>query len=285
MPRRNKSILQTKFFYVASIFAVSFGTVSFLWRYKTVNWLLIAFGIVWVFVVTAFAWEVVTRAERLDGLVKSRTEALNLINDHLSALIEQISIFRQISHDINEKIEVREIARTFVDRVQAAFANLDSVWLWLDDRFMGEATGGGEEAESRLVLASVAGNDMGRPAQLAKPGSYCPLVTGPMRASGPTVTLELGDKAPHSEWDWLNRTAVSGFAGYPLRLGQSTLGVLGLFARSPLTAEFLNQLHLSVNQLAMAIEKAGLLSETRNRAGQLAQANQELRRTIQQVRW
>jgi len=287
MAREKKSILQTKFFYVGSIFAVSFGTVSFLWRYKSVNWLLIAFGIAWVFVVTAFAWEIVTRAERLDELVKSRTHALNLSNTHLSALLEQISAFHQISHDINQKLEVREVAQTFVDRLQAAFAELHSVWLWLEERYLHETGGedGEEPAKPRLVLAAVAGDDMGRPAELAKPGSYCRLVMEPTRTGAPTVAQELGDEAARAEWKWLSTTAISGFVGYPLRLGRTTLGVLGIFTNSPMTSEFLKHLYLSINQLAVTIENARLLSETRNRARELAEANTELRRLDTVKNW
>jgi len=285
MAREKKSILQTKFFYVGSIFAVSFGTVSFLWRYKSVNWLLIAFGIAWVFVVTAFAWEIVTRAERLDELVKSRTHALNLSNTHLSALLEQISAFHQISHDINQKLEVREVAQTFVDRLQAAFAELHSVWLWLEERYLHETGGedGEEPAKPRLVLAAVAGDDMGRPAE--KPGSYCRLVMEPTRTGAPTVAQELGDEAARAEWKWLSTTAISGFVGYPLRLGRTTLGVLGIFTNSPMTSEFLKHLYLSINQLAVTIENARLLSETRNRARELAEANTELRRLDTVKNW
>ncbi|MHC4789401.1 MAG: hypothetical protein ACYS8K_09410, partial [Planctomycetota bacterium] len=93
MAPRTDSVLQTKFFYVGSIFAVSFGLISLMWRFKTVNWILVAFGLAWVVVVTAFAWEIVTRAERLDATVKARTEALKESNRNLSALLEQLSAF------------------------------------------------------------------------------------------------------------------------------------------------------------------------------------------------
>jgi len=98
---KSKSILQTKFFYVASIFAVSFGTVSFLWRYKSVSWVLIAFGIVWVGVVTAFAWQMVTRAETLDELVKSRTKELAEANAELRKLDRMKNWFISVvSHEL-----------------------------------------------------------------------------------------------------------------------------------------------------------------------------------------
>ena len=94
MAARTGEMLQTKFFYVASILAVSLGFVSLMWRFRGETWILVVFGLVWVVVVTAFAWEIVTRAERLDSIVRSRTDALEESNRHLSNLLQQLSAFQ-----------------------------------------------------------------------------------------------------------------------------------------------------------------------------------------------
>jgi signal transduction histidine kinase len=106
-PRRN--VLQTKFFYVLSIFAVSLGTVSLLWQYgRTVDWILIIFGITWVGVVTTFAWEMASRTERLDLMVRERTEELEARNEELARMNRQLreldefksSLISSVSHEL-----------------------------------------------------------------------------------------------------------------------------------------------------------------------------------------
>lgn len=280
-----RNILQTKFFYVASIFAVSFGTVSFLWRYKSVNWVVILFGVVWVFVVTAFAWEVVTRAEKLDRKVQSRTRALKETNAHLSTLIDQITIFHHLSHRMNQKVTVPRISRTFVRELQQSFDGLDSVWLWLDERIMGSVDGDDAQHETGLSLVAVGGNEMGRPEELTNPESHPDLVTELVFDGTFRHYRNLRDVARREGWNWLTRTEVKEFAGYPLDVGETTIGALGIFSATSMTPNFLNHLHLSVNQLAMALEKARLLRGYQDRARDLAEANAELRKLDTMKNW
>lgn len=283
MAAEKKSILQTRFFYVVTIFAVSFGTVSFLWRYKEVGlgWLLIAFGIVWAFVVTAFAWELATRAQTLDARVKARTQELLESNQHLSTLIEQISVFHRISHDMNQSLDLRSIAETFVQRTATAFANVDSAWLWLHDTLAQPNTkqpqADGCAEESPLTLVAAAGNDMGRPGELAHPDTGNPLIEGTSSDYLLSLEQDLRQKAADWQWDWLQEAGVRSFARYRLRAGEEVIGVLGVFSRDRFTGEFLGHLQLSVNQLTVALEKARLLREYRKRARELAEANVQLR--------
>ena len=273
-----KNILQTKFFYVASIFAVSFGVVSFLWRFR-IPWLLIPFSIVWVFVVTAFAWELVTRAEKLDGMVRSRTEALEQSNLNLSTLIRDISVFYQISHDINQRLDLPDIAETFAQKMHSGFEHLDSVWLWLDGSLLGRSAVDSEEEQKGggLLLTARAGNDMGMPLPLAHPDAESPFVSNAYLGRALWVDQKLQGKAEKEQMGWLRGVPVTAYAACPLQLGQVLLGVLGVFSRQKISPEFLTHLQLCVNQLSVAIEKARLLQESENRAKELALANKELK--------
>ena len=85
MASRRRTVLQTKFFYAASVFACTFGVVSFLWHHAIVNWFFVAFGLIWVGIVTLFAWDVMTRTENLDREVRARTKELQ---DHARRLAE-----------------------------------------------------------------------------------------------------------------------------------------------------------------------------------------------------
>lgn len=288
MAGRTNSVLQTKFFYAGSIFAVSFGLVSLMWRFKTVNWILVAFGLAWVVVVTAFAWEIVTRAEKLDATVRSRTDALEESNRNLSALLEQLNAFHAISYEINQKIELVEIARAFAGRLFRMLPSVDGVWLWLDPRLLEE------EAEPSyaqahdplpLELAAQAGVSFGMPPELGTLPLDSPLMARCLDSRSVAVDHSLSTKALAWGWHWLATSRMESFAGFPLQLGGAMLGVLGVFSRRTITAQFVSHLHLSVNQLTVALEKARLLKEMSRRAEELAAANEELRQLDAMKDW
>ena len=281
------NILETRFFYVATIFAVSFGTVSFLWRYKSVNWVIILFGLVWVAVVTAFAWEIVTRAERLDEKVKKRTRALKESNAHLTTLIDQITIFHHLSHKMNQEVKPGRICRTFVSGLQESFPDLESVWLWLDERIVGPIDENRHEDDTPPPLSPVAvsGADLGRPRELADPDHYPPMIAGPVFRSEFHHERNLPETGRREGWSWVEEAGLQEFAGYPLEVGETNIGALGMFSEQSISKNFLSHLHLSVNQLAMALEKARLLRGYRSRARELAEANAELRKLDTMKNW
>ena len=285
--RRGPKILQTRFFYVATIFAVSFGIVSFLWRYKSVNWVVIVFGLLWVGVMTAFAWEIVTRAEKLDEKVKDRTRALKESNTHLTTLIDQITIFHHLSHRMNQEVKPADICHTFVHRLQDAFPELKSVWLWLDERIIGpiDENRNADEAPPPLSPVAVAGDELGRPAELTNPDDYPPMIAGPVFESDFHHERNLPRLAEEKGWTWATNSGLQEFAGYPLEVGDTCIGALGLFSEGNISKNFVSHLHLSVNQLAMALEKARLLRGYRTRARDLAEANSELRKLDTMKNW
>ncbi|MCK4376369.1 MAG: GAF domain-containing protein, partial [Candidatus Brocadiae bacterium] len=257
MAGRTNSVLQTKFFYAGSIFAVSFGLVSLMWRFKTVNWILVAFGLAWVVVVTAFAWEIVTRAEKLDATVRSRTDALEESNQNLSALLEQLNAFHAISYEINQKIELVEIARAFAGRLFRMLPSVDGVWLWLDPRLLEEeAEPSYAQAHDPLPfeLAAQAGVSFGMPPELSTLPLDSPLMARCLDSRSVAVDHSLATKALAWGWQWLATSRMDSFAGFPLQLGGAMLGVLGVFSRRTITAQFVSHLHLSVNQLTVALE-------------------------------
>jgi len=284
MTAEGRSVLQTKFFYVASMFAISLGTFSLMWHFRSVTWTLTLFGLAWVLVVTAFAWEIATRAETLDELVRARTDALEESNRHLSAMWEQLNAFHNISHEITQKMDLEEIALAFTRRLCDKLPDVDSVWLWLDPQLV-DAEAGPPEGPQTFVLAQQAGEDLGRPESLQVLRSDNPLVGDCFGGHALSALHDLAGKGQAWGWDWLAGSGVQSFVGFPLRLGDRTLGVLGVFSRSTVSAGFVSQLNLSVNQLTVALEKARLLEETQRRAEELAVANQELRQLDAMKDW
>ena len=288
MAARSGEMLQTKFFYVASILAVSLGFVSLMWRFRGQTWILVVFGLVWVVVVTAFAWEIVTRAERLDSIVRSRTDALEESNRHLSNLLQQLSAFQSISYEMNQKIAVKDITVAFTKRLCSLLPDLEAVWLWLDVRLVGTGRQQGKRQGSgavRLRLAARSGQDFGRPPELVHLRADNPLVARCFDGHSVAVNHYLKRKALAWGWRWLQGSRVESFAAFPLKLGDRVLGLLGVFSRRNISAEFVSQLHLNVNQLTMALEKARLLKAMRARAEELVAANAELRQLDAMKDW
>jgi len=284
MPSQRRSILQTRFFYVASIFAVSLGVVSFMWHFKGVNWILFLFALAWVVIVTAFAYEIATRAEVLDTLVRARTDALERTNRSLSVLLEQLNAFHRISYEIAQQAELDRITETFARSLHELLAEVDSAWLWLDADLLKERPQRGEK-DGRLVLAAQSGEDFGHPPWLLAVGAGTPVVSGCFEQQGFAVCSDLQQEAAAWGWDRVARSDMRSFAAFALRAGSGTMGAVGVFSRSAMSAGFVSQLHQSANQLAVALEKARLLDETRQRAEQLAAANEELRQLDAMKDW
>jgi signal transduction histidine kinase len=279
---------RSRLFYVGSIFAVSFGLVCLMWHFRTVNLILVAFGLAWVVLVTAFAWEVVTRAERLQAMVRSRTYALERSHTDLAALLEQLKAFHAISYEINQRTRPEEIARTFVDRLCTSLAGVDGAWVWLAPRLTAEADAvshSEDDPVAGLELAARSGPDFGLPAELLTLRPDNPLTMRCFDGRSAAVDHNLPLRARAWSWPWLAGARMESFAGIPLQLGGELLGVLGIFSRRTVTADFVSRLHLSVNQLAVALEKARLLKETGHRADQLARANAELRQLDSMKDW
>lgn len=282
-------VLQSRLFYVGSIFAVSFGLVCLMWRFRTVNWIITAFGLAWVVIVTAFAWEIVTRAERLQALVRSRTYALERSNKDLAVLLEQLNVFHAISYEVNQLDRPDQIARTFVQRLCSSLSGVDGAWLWLAAPFVGAADGAGaapaDADPTELCLIAQSGPDFGMPDELRTLRPDNPLVMRCLEVRSVAVDHHLSVRAPAWGWRWLATSRMESFAGFPLLLGGTMLGVLGLFGRETVSADFVSRLHLSVNQLSVALEKARLLGEEGRRADELAAANAELRQLDAMKDW
>lgn len=280
MSQNSETGLQSKFFYAGILFAVNFGIVGLIWRFRGVNWILLVFSIGWVLLVTAFAWEIVTRAERLDQIVQARTNALEETNRHLTAVLGRLRAFHRISYEINQRIELGKIARIFVDELEERLPQVDSAWLWLERALLRvdcDGLPGGQEKTRPLDLAVRAGDGFGEPEALQTLCSDSPVLAERFRRRGVSLVRGLPARAGAWGWHWLEDARMESFAGFHLHLGGTLLGVLGVFSRESLSPEFIRQLHLSVNQLTVALEKARLLKQMRRRAEELAAANEELR--------
>jgi len=285
---RSTSVLQTRFFYVATVFGVSFGVVSLMWHLKGTNWTLGVFSFGWVLLLSAFAYEIVTRAERLDRIVHARTDALEETNRNLSRLLDQLSAFLQISYVVNQKLEIRETTLAFVSQLHKSLPEVDAAWLWLDRavlRSEGAKSATRYQTVGPLVLSGQAGHSFGMPAALKVLRRTNPLISPCFEAKRAAIHHELRTKGLSWGWKWLAASGMESFAGFPLRLGRNMLGVLGVFSREPLSAEFVSQMYVSVNQVTVALEKARLLREMRKRAEELTAANRELRQLDAMKDW
>ncbi|NLW50049.1 MAG: HAMP domain-containing histidine kinase [Candidatus Brocadiaceae bacterium] len=276
---RDESIhpLQTRFFYVGSIFAISLGLACLMWRFRDVNLILIAFGLTWAVLVTALTWEVVTRAARLQAMVRSRTYALERSNGDWAALLDQWKAFHTISSEINQKTGADEIAQTFAHRLCTSLPGVDGAWVWLEPGLLPDG-GGGASAGEGFALAARCGPDFGMPEPLCVLRPDNPLTSRCFEAPGVTMGHHLALRARAWGWPWLEAARMESFAGMRLELDGRLLGVLGLFSRRTLTVEFVSRLDLSVNQLTVALEKARLLREAAGRADELAAMDDELGR-------
>jgi signal transduction histidine kinase len=259
-----------------------------MWRYRGVHWNLVAFGLAWVVVMTAFAYEIVTRAEQLNRIVRSRTDALEETNRNLSTLLEQLNAFHQISYEMNQKLELTETMRAFVSQLCKALPLVDGAWLWLDRAFLrpeGPKSATRMETHGPLVLAAQAGYSFDLPPALRTATPDNPLVARCFQSQAASLTRNLRSKGASWGWKWLAEGSMESFGAFPLRLGSSMLGILGVFSRRPLSADLVNQFNLSVSQLAIGLEKARLLREMRRRADELAAANTQLRQLDAMKDW
>jgi signal transduction histidine kinase len=239
-------------------------------------------------VVGAFAWEMVTRASRLDEVVRERTDALESTNRQLTTLLDQLHSFHRLSYEINQKLQLSEITRTFAGRLYRNFGAVNGVWIWLNGARMSPAEPDAEEQDEespRLTLAAQCGRDFGLPPELRtlEPGHE--LAARCFEGHSVCVPAGLRKRAAHLGWDWLASSPMESFVALPLRVSDTLVGVLGVFSKRSAADEFIRQLTLSVNQFAMALEKARLVHHLQRRAHQLARANMELRQLDSMKDW
>ncbi|MFO8008426.1 MAG: histidine kinase dimerization/phospho-acceptor domain-containing protein, partial [Candidatus Brocadiia bacterium] len=288
MGARGQSGLKSKFFYLGALFCLNIGIVALMWRFRGSRWILALFSLAWVVLVTVFAWEIVTRAKLLDRMVQARTDALEASNRHLSGLLRQLRTFHRISYEMNQHLKLEQITGSFVRQLHRSLPQVQAVWLWLErallqvDRDRLPKAG---PLTRPLDLAARAGDDFGSPEELAplRPGT--PLLAECPESRGVTVVGDLPRQAEEWGWQWLADTPMECFAGFYLHIGDRLLGVLGVFSMVPLSGEFIRQLHLSVNQLTVALEKSRLLRQMQRRAAELAAVNQELRQLDAMKDW
>ena len=276
----------SRVFYAAGILLVSFGILALAWLFRQATASLLLLTSAWVLVVVAFAWDIATRAAHLDEAVHTRTDSLERTNAYLSRLLEQLRAFRRISYDINQRIELEEVAAEFTGGVQSLFPDIDSAWLWLDRRLLRSDEGGADgDRLSPLDMAAQAGDDLGRPAELLRLEPEGRLVARCFQDLSVAVEHDLADIADDAGWPWLADSGMESFAAFRLQLGQTVLGIFGVFSRGTISAEFARQLHLSANQLAVALEKGRLLKAMRGRAEELAAAYEELQKLDAMKDW
>src|SRR5205823_533766 len=92
--------------------------------------------------------------------------------------------------------------------------------------------------------------------------------------------------------EWARREGMRSFAGYPLIIEDSLVGVMAMFARHPLTEETFGLLASVANEIALGIERLKVDAqlreqtetlETINRIGALLSAELDQERLVQTV--
>ncbi len=266
--------------YIIVMFAVCFISALIMWQEEAKGWTLLVFGLAWLGMVVAFSVEGLTRTRQLEHMVKHRTTAIEAANLKLTQLLEQINTFNQMSYEINRTLEISDIARAFTGRLYRGFDQINGVWIWLDNRRLHASAKHETTARSAPVVLQIAaqcGRDFGMPNELSQLRPDNPLAQACFRGKTVLVTRALREKADALGWRWLADSPMTAFAGIPLRLGDTLLGIVGVFGKEDISPEFVRQLHLSVNQFAVALEKARLLRHLQKRAEELGAANEELR--------
>ena len=288
MSARASATLPPKRIYILVVFAIAVGSAVLMWTYRLYSGIALVFALSWVGLLTGFTWLMVTRAGRLDSIVHSRTDALEAKNRQLTTLLEQISAFHRISYEMNQKLELREITRAFTGRIYKTFPEINGVWLWLDPQRIHRDLGrtrGSRDGPVVLKLAAQCGRDFGMPDEMKELRPGHPLVSACFEGGSMSVAKDLRRRAASLGWEWLAVSPMVSFAVVPLRLGKALLGMLGIFSKQTLSAEFLRQVNLSVNQFTVALEKARLLRHMRRRADELAAVNEELRQLDDMKDW
>ncbi len=75
------------------------------------------------------------------------------------------------------------------------------------------------------------------------------------RDRSPRRSNDLASSGPHGLQDWAARSGLVAFAGYPLIVAGESVGVLGIFARSPLRTEALDSLRVAADAIATGIQR------------------------------
>jgi transcriptional regulator with GAF, ATPase, and Fis domain len=101
----------------------------------------------------------------------------------------------------------------------------------------------------------------------------------------PVCTSELLGDPRFVDKAWIRENALAAFAGYPLEYGGGTtarelLGVLAIFARSPISAEEQEQLQLFAAQASIAIKNASLFSAVQELTQKLEAENAYLKEEL-----
>lgn len=269
-----------KLFYILLAVGLSLCILVLAWLFRGTRWSLLLFSSAWVLVVGVFSWEILRRAELLDGIVQSRTGALEANNRYLNRLLELLRRFRRLSYELNQRMGVADVARAYVARLHELFDNVGAVRLWLEPQVLGVGASDGP-----LRLAASAGPDLGMPDGFSQLQRHNPLVERCFQDRSVAVEHELARKGEDWGWQWMQHCGMESFAAFRLELGERIIGVLGVFSPRTISADFVRQLHLSVNQLAVSLEKGRLLHAMRRRADELARAYDELQQLDAMKDW
>jgi len=110
-----------------------------------------------------------------------------------------------------------------------------------------------QPGEQELHLRADAGNVSPDPKHRRMPLASLP-IGAIARDRSPQRSNDLAGSGVHGFGDWAARSGLMAFAGYPLIAAGESVGVLGIFACSPLRAEALDSLQVAADAIATGIQ-------------------------------
>lgn len=158
-------------------------------------------------------------------------------HDHDDAVAAMSAdIERLASGEMPIRDMLQNCVECLVERLKVAFAR---VWI-LDDRtdvlVLRASAGQYTHLDGRHSRISVGAFKIGRIAQQRLPHLTNDVVNDPFVDS-----------------EWASREGMIAFAGYPLLVGTKLVGVLGMFARHPLSPTVLDELHIVADAIAIGV--------------------------------
>jgi PAS domain S-box-containing protein len=178
-----------------------------------------------------------TRCFTRDVTERKLDEEARRDNERRLHIMADIGVALTTNHTLREMLH--DCAAAMVKHLDAAFAR---VWTL-------------NEGENSLELQASAGmyTHLDGPHSRVPVGKFkIGLIAGERRAH---LTNEVVGDPRVSDQEWARREGMIAFAGYPLIIEGSLVGVLAMFARRPLTETTLRLLESVSNQIALGIER------------------------------
>ena len=197
--------------------------------------------------------------------ISERKQAEEMRAAHARQIAVRADVSMAFGKEESLKTILGECSEAIVHHLDAAFAR---IWTLSDDGKM-------------LELQASAGMYT----HLDGPHSHIPMgqfkIGMIAQARKPHLTNDVLNDPRISDRAWAERERMASFAGYPLSVGDRTIGVLAMFSRKPVTPETTETLASGADLIAQGIERKRAEGELRDSERSLRQ----LTETIPQMLW